>query len=471
MTNLAILVGNTQYRTLAPLHCCHEDILALDTLLKATGKYESITIIENADADSLKTQIRAALDGAQSIGELFFYFTGHGHQSDTEFYFCTTNFDSKRPNESGLSTTELHTLLRLAGADLVVKVVDACNSGTLLVKSDLGLALDSKAGFNSLVQISSCLESQNSLTGAPLSQFTFKFRSAALRKTEGVVYYTDIINTLRDDFDGNNAQTPFFVSQGTGRDKFIEDATKLNDLRLALKTAEDEALAAVVGAVAVTEPPTLIDRLRAADAKVVTPHLLKSFVDRFFDELISGISKGEFADYFEIDSIVHADYREATTERFIIRSLANEKRADNFVTATHERVRKNRGGIWGGAALDALLGNDAFDETWTLSLNCEMSKAQARVTLTPKFINLQQIVLVVSCVPSLDRCYVFEVVTKHRLRDFGKFDAEGTEISRRWWKRSWFEPADDVILQIATALEDAVKVHLEAAEKRLGEGG
>jgi hypothetical protein len=116
----------------------------------------------------------------------------------------------------------------------------------------------------------------------------------------------------------------------------------------------------------------------------------------------------------------------------------------------------------------ALGGNkDMFDERWELSLNCAMSRAQLRVTFTPKFLNLKQIILVVSCAPSLDICYLFEITTQHMLRDFGKFDADGQEISRRWWKVAWSETTEGVVRQIAAKLAEAVRKQLDEAEKRL----
>ena len=69
-----------------------------------------------------------------------------------------------------------------------------------MVKSDGFFLSTNKQGFKNLIQIASCLDSQNSLTGDPLSQFTEKFRAAALSKTEGTVYYTDIIDALRINF-------------------------------------------------------------------------------------------------------------------------------------------------------------------------------------------------------------------------------------------------------------------------------
>nr|MBA3915487.1 caspase family protein [Terriglobales bacterium] len=112
MASSAILVGNSQYRFLNELACCRDDVSAMKELLEATEKYAAIEVIENVDADELKSRMRAAISGLSDIDELFFYFTGHGHQQDDEFYYCATAFDLKRPNETGLSTSELHTILR-----------------------------------------------------------------------------------------------------------------------------------------------------------------------------------------------------------------------------------------------------------------------------------------------------------------------------------------------------------------------
>lgn len=472
MANAAILIGNTNYRNLAKLECCRDDVLAIKQLLVATEKYEEITIIENREADALKSQLRAAIDKVPSPEELFFYFTGHGHQHETEFFFCATNFDSKRPNETGMSTTELHTLLRLADAELVVKVIDACNSGALLVKSEGEWAPQNKDGFKNLIQIASCLDSQNSLTGNPISLFTDKFRSAALRKTEGVVFYTDIINTLRDEFIDNNLQTPFFVSQHTGREQFVNDAKRLDGLRKALDKTRDAAADQSQAAQQVTPlPMTLLERIRLADSKVVKPDVMSSFVGGFFDDLIREVSTGEFADFFEREIIEHARFEESTAERFIIRVMSNEKRADNFVTANHSRRPRTGNPMLAGLhALAPYLGDDIFQEDWELSLNCTMGRAQLRITFTPKFANLQRIVLVVSCAPSLDHCYVFEITTQHLLRDFGKFDSYGPEASRQWWKLGWSESTNGVVTRISDKLVEIVRGNLETAENRISKG-
>ena len=198
MANAAILIGNSHYSTLPSLACCHADLHAMKELLELTEKYSDICIVEDSDADGLKSRVREAILHRTSTDELFLYFTGHGYQHETDFFLCASNFDAKRPNATGISTDELHEFLRLANANLVVKVIDACNSGTLLVKADSQFNPSQKQGFENLIQISSCRQDQSSLTGEALSAFTEKFRAAALRKDEGTVYYTDIVNSLRD---------------------------------------------------------------------------------------------------------------------------------------------------------------------------------------------------------------------------------------------------------------------------------
>ena len=471
MSNIALLVGNSSYSALGRLDCCSADVDAMRALLHATQKYDRIEKLENLTADNLKAKLRACLDGIGTASEVFFYFSGHGFQSESDFYLCATNFDGRRPNETGLSTLELHTLLKLADAELVVKVIDACNSGTLLVKSNEGW-LQSKDGFRNVIQIASCLDSQNSFAGDPLSLFTDRFRSAALRKPEGIVYYTDVINTLRDEFLSNNIQTPFFVSQQTGREQFVDDAHKLDDLRTALASTQELVRAEdAIDQLPVTRPQTLSERLAASDRKMVRPEVLDEFVNGFFDRLIANINASEFSDFFELDIAEHEKFEERTAYNFMIRVLSNEKRPDNFVTASYSRTRRKTNPIYGVAfdLMQRYIDDDAYSESWELELNCAMRRAQIRITFTPKFNSLKRIVLVVSCAPSLDNCYIFEMGTQHLLRDFGKFDETGSETSRRWWKLRWDQSTHGVEEQISQKLLETVRAQLEDAEGRLAQ--
>jgi hypothetical protein len=104
---------------------------------------------------------------------------------------------------------------------------------------------------------------------------------------------------------------------------------------------------------------------------------------------------------------------------------------------------------------------------YDLHLNCELDKVQLKITLTPKFVTLKRFVLVVTCAPSLEVCYVMEMLTQHSLRDWGAFDIEGVEIVRRWYKMSWTDSCDSLVDKICGKLKDAVHESVDSAVKAL----
>ena len=473
MTNVAILIGNAEYSSLPTLDCCKADVQAMKELLEATKKFAGIRTVENATADTIKAKVRQAIDESSSTDELFLYFSGHGYQHESGFYLCATDFDSKRPNATGLSIDELHALLRLADANLVVKVIDACNSGTPLVKAEPQFQIHDKQGFKNIIQISSCREDQNSATGQPLSLFTEKFRAAALRKTEGAVYYTDIVSSLRDTFIHNDDQTPFFVFQVTGRESFVDDAHRLDALR--------DQVTADVPVAAGTEPEeeepsvpaqSLQELLAIAEEKSATPEIIDAFTISFFDILKRKVLTDEFSEFFEIDVVEHSNFEEPTTDGFISRVMSREDRMDEFVTASAKRERsRNPWSMLGTSMWLGLFGDDEqYREVFDLRLNCEMKQAQVRFAMTPKFNSLRKVVLVVTCAPSLHRCYIFEMGTQHKLSDFQKYESEGNEAIRRWYKLEWTDDTAGVANKISSRLHDIVREQLEATQERLSEG-
>ena len=474
MTNVAILIGNAGYSSLRTLECCKADVHAMKELLEATEKHIEIYAVEDSTADVMKAKVRQVIQERESTEELFVYFSGHGYQHESDFYLCATDFDSRKPNATGVSTDELHALLRLANADLVVKVIDACNSGTPLVKADSPFQFHDKQGFKNIIQISSCREDQYSVTGEPLSLFTEKFRAAALRKTEGTVYYTDVVNSLRDAFIQNDDQTPFFVSQVTGREAFVDDAHRLDALREQLAA---DVLVAVERKPEVGEPSvppqSLKELLAIAEEKSATPAIIDSFTTSFFDALKSKILTDEFSEFFEIDVVEHSDFEEPTTDAFITRVMSREDRMDEFVTASMKRERsRNPLSMMGTSMWLGIFGDDErYRELYDLRLNCEMRKAQVRFAMTPKFNTLRKVVLVVTCAPSLHRCYILEMGTQHKLSDFQKYESEGDEVIRRWYKLEWTDDTVGVMNKISTRLHEVVRKQLEEIQQSLLEDG
>lgn len=468
MSNIAILIGNTDYTNLNQLSCCHDDLLAMKQLLEAADKYSEIGFVENVDADTLRTQIRAIIEKRTlPTNEVFFYFTGHGYAHEAEFFFCATNFDQARPNQTGLSIVDLHALLKLADAQLVVTVIDACYSGTRLLKGESPIPPRREHPFRNLIQISSCLDSQESMAGSPLSVFTEKFRRAALSKERGIVYYMDVINALRDEFVESETQIPFFVSQVTGREQFVEDGERFIALRTTLQAIAIPAAPARLEDPLSPEPTTLLTRLQLAESKLAKRTSMEAFIGKFFDGLRGQLTINHFEDYYDSSIDEFHDFSAPTASEFITKILSQEKRLDDFVTAEITRKRKRK--TWLDAAYLSsmyLPSDDDYIKEHHLMLNCSLPRVELKITLTPKFSVLKRIVLVVTCAPSLECCYVFEVATVHSLTDFAKFDDYGTEVVSRWYKAQWDRDSAEIADKILVELETLLRAHLDRADKR-----
>jgi hypothetical protein len=445
-------------------------------LLEATERFEHIHSHVDLDADGMRNAVRDALPPDGGHDDVLFYFSGHGTHIGTELYLCGTAFDESRPNETGVPHGELMDLFRAAGPEVLVSVIDACFSGALLVKGDRPLLPVVKDGLRNVLQFSSSLDDQTSLGGEQLSAFTRAFLEASVRKTEGVVYYTDIKNTLRDDFIGNDDQTPFFVNQGTGREILVDDARKLAGFREDLKhrwgddpSKDDESNDAedAGSSLVVAEALTPQQLLIAAEERMGGPDEAKELINNLFDGLLAKFNESEFAEFFETATIEHTTFREPVIREFMIRVLSRETRPDRLVTAEIKQTRK-RPNPWQQATMGIMLALEPeWTEHFTLELNCTLSRAQLKLTLTPKYRALQQLQLVLSCAPSLDKCYIFEMVTQHPRTDWDAFDEEGREIVRRWYTLGWDADVEFLVGKICDALTKAVRDHLDETTKRI----
>lgn len=472
MTAIAILVGNASYARFDDLPCCLEDVEAVRLLLEALGRYDDIIVLTDADADAMRAGVRSAMQVDGTVSEVFFYFSGHGGVVAGDYFYCGIGFDPARPNETGVSESDLHQLFRDASPALLVKVLDACESGTRLVK-DIGSPPPFlQKGLANVVQLASSLHDQESFGGERLSRFTRAFCEAATRRNEGPVFYADIVNTLRDDFLEDETQTPYFVLQGTARELFVEDASRLNGFRGTFNArwsdedgADPENPTTDIAPAAA--PLSLIEKLEAAEARMATPESAKALIDSVFDGVILAIGDDAFPELFTQETIEHRDFKETTATDFMARVLAKEVRRDRFVHAA-VRIQTPKRSPWESRIMGAF---DAFNrdavEVIELDLNCNLERAQLRITLTPKFQSLQRFVLVLSCAPSLETCYVFEILTRHARSDWSSYAEEGQEIVRRWYKLGWEQDPVGVVAKIRAAFVEAVEGYIGTVTDKL----
>lgn len=377
MANVAILVGNVNYvREEDRLECCADDVRAMQELITATQKYEKICALTDVDSDKFREEILQALSGHDTIEEIFFYFTGHGHYDGREFFHCATNFDGERPNETGLSNTDLHTILKGANPELVVKVIDACYSGSVLIKSPANFA-HSENFFKNFIQFASSLNNQHSFTGDPLSAYTEKFIAAALKKEKGAILYDDIKNTIRDDFRGNDQQVPFFTEAHTGRETFVDNASILDGLR-AKKNTET-----AMGEPADNTAPRPIEILQKVEESLASKQASQAFVTRLADKMQTKAETNQFDQLFTAQVIKYSGFYEQAPNKFMIIILSKEQRRDNFVLVSPKKntVRQN---IY--QAINALPSSFVdYEDRYDIKLNCSLDDLQIKIIMTPKY--------------------------------------------------------------------------------------
>ncbi|WP_161974057.1 caspase family protein [Rhizobium deserti] len=484
MPSTAILIGNASYVNANDLSCCRDDVLAMRELLEATSRFDKIIDCIDLDADSMRDAVRNALPPEEKQNEVFFFFSGHGAQIESEFYYCGTKFEYKRPNETGVSHSDLHGLFRAASPTTLVVVIDACYSGTPLVKQELPPPPLVKDGFRNVFQFSSSMNDQTSMGGVPLSDYTRAFIEASIRKTEGAIYYTDLSNTLRDNFLQNDGQTPFFVYQGTGRETLVDDAKTLDGFRARMtahlnlpdtgvhdtSTEDVSASDGASNSQAPVDARSPMQLILAAEEKIGSPTQMKDLIGRLFDGLKARLGAPQFTELFDTEVSERSRYTEPTSEEFMIRVLSRENRPDRLVTA-EIKLEKRRANPWASASAGIIAAiNQDYTEHFNLELNCSLERAQLTISLTPKFRILKRLVLVVSCAPSLEHCYVFEVVVKHPRTDWDAFSTDGEEVVKRWYKLEWDAETASLIDKVYDGLISAVKNHIGETTQRLTDG-
>jgi hypothetical protein len=225
--NLAIVIAVSKYSNPTNnLPASEKDGEIISNILLHSKKYEEIITI-NDNESSLKS--KALLSNffskhkGEKINELFFYYSGHGEFMNDEFYYLLSDFDRKRMNQSSLQNSEVDDLIRNLNPEIVIKVIDACQSGTNYIKESDVLNKyfnATKKGFNKCYFLNSSLSNQSSYQDENLSFFTHSFVQSLKDHPSSEIRYKDIIDYILDDFQDNPDQTPFFVIQAELTEKF-----------------------------------------------------------------------------------------------------------------------------------------------------------------------------------------------------------------------------------------------------------
>ena len=440
--SIAILVGNTKYDELSDLECCANDIAQMRGLLSATEKFSQIVDFLDQPVSTVRDELRRLSELDDGFEEIFLYFSGHGLSNADDFYMCFAGFKEASPNSTGLSRTDAFELIRQFDAELSVVVIDACEAGRNLIKNDVPpLARALKSGFTNFVQFSSCTENQYSLAGDQISLFTDEFVRACLQKEQGVVYYSDVENALRDAFLNHSGQTPHFIRQGTSQEKFCNDASRLDEFRKAFlaqlqndKEQEEPAPAATAFALAKAA-------IKDIEARVPSKEGAQSFINGVFEATLNNSTlTPELADLFEIRTVKYDDFDYVQNKRSVVSLLNRRGGSDSFVESDVERIKRRQPfGAIGLNALAAFGASEEYDETYSLINHCQLGSVHVGIYFEPRFMALNRVFSEIVFLPRLTECLMLTCNSKERRSGWGSFNEyEGTK-KWRWSHHDWSE--------------------------------
>ena len=265
--NIAIIIGVSNYLDAKNnLPGCNTDAEAMNQILKKTDKFENILHINDSQPSAKTKELLTnfILDNrSKPINELFFYYSGHGEFSKDEFYYILSDFDPKKKNQTSLQNSEIDDLIRTLSPELVIKVIDACQSGMTYIKETNFLNkyfTESKKGFNKCYFLNSSLNNQSSFQDKNISFFTFSFIKALKEHDTNEIRYKDIIDVISDEFSSNQEQTPFFVIQADLTERFCFFSKELREYLSSFNPPE-------LSPTELTTKPLTISELVKLDAK------------------------------------------------------------------------------------------------------------------------------------------------------------------------------------------------------------
>lgn len=245
---LAIIIGVSKYEDdqIDDLKACKNDSSYIWDIVNRSSKYDDILFInEETSGDSIKNKIISFTEkyNDEEIDEVFYYFSGHGLYEKDEFYYICSDFSKDHKRTTSLVNSELDNYLRNLNANLVVKIVDACNSGVSYVKDlsgeNFNKMLDlSKNAFNECYFMFSSQTSQSSYADENISFFTKSILECIIKNKNKSLRYNSLLDHVSDYFETDERQTPYFITQGTLTHYFFRDLSFIDEKQILFTTQE-----------------------------------------------------------------------------------------------------------------------------------------------------------------------------------------------------------------------------------------
>jgi len=341
--NIAIIIGVSEYEDKQnDLPGCKKDAEIVNSIISKTGKFESILYVNEKKSSALvKEKITDFIseNKANEIEELFFYFTGHGEFYNEEFYYILSDFNKNKRKQTSLQNEEVDSLIKTLNPNLVVKIIDACQSGKTYIKETSIVAKyfkETQNKFNNCYFLNSSLKDQSSMQTDLISDFTLSFIKSVKEHKSNEIRYKDIIDFISDEFENNELQTPFFVIQADYTEKFCEinDGLKLYLTKINTTTLDSEGSDE-------TKDFSLLDKIQGQASEYLTKEQALVVIDYLKTEVEKIQIQEELKEIYDLEIILPDNY-DFIIKKNTIGNWLDTNTHDYFAKSVNRRVRKDR---------------------------------------------------------------------------------------------------------------------------------
>ncbi|HEH3991818.1 TPA: caspase family protein, partial [Campylobacter jejuni] len=249
-------------------------------------KFE-IHIFENYQSEQLKSGLSKIIRELEKskINELLFYYTGHGVFKE-QFYYLPINFTDKQFETTSLSNNELDDMLKSLNTEMVIKIIDACQSGQQYIKESDQMSVKkslTQHSFKKCYFFFSSMNNQSSMGDDKGSYFTNAIIESIVTHKTDSIRYADVQSYIADCFNGKNElQTPFFVHQSNATEIFLSDLTSIQ------KFFENNDLMANNGEGIIQEIENdkidIVEKLKTLSKKYIAKDVAQKTIECIFDE-------------------------------------------------------------------------------------------------------------------------------------------------------------------------------------------
>ncbi|ANF97858.1 caspase family protein [Paenibacillus bovis] len=338
MKNLAIVIAVSEYNNITSLPGCENDYKLIAEILRSTNKYtEILQIHENTDSLSVKENLTTFFSRikGEEIGELFFYYTGHGayDMDEEDLKFALTDYSSQHYNTTTLSNNFIDQQIRNINPKLTVKVVDACNSGIPYIKGDLEVSqiFEQKKAINNLYFMFSSHSDQFSYVNT-ISDFTKSFAEAILTYRGNEISYSSIIEYVKDKFAQSSKQTPYFVTQGAMSDVFCSITETIKNIDI---TKYEKQIVDVE-----KEEVSLVESIKRLSQSYVSKEEIDQILSEIKEEFNELINIEFFKEIFSLEVIEVSNYVDIL-DIDAIAKWVDKNSNDYFLEIETEKINNN----------------------------------------------------------------------------------------------------------------------------------